>query len=288
MVTLTVPRAVVATVVRVPRLVGLDLARARAGLSAAGLTLGNVTYHDGAPEGLVYRQVPTAGTRVRTTTRVDVVLGRRARPTLVTVPNIIGRIVEDAREIILRAGLVPGTVTRRTTTDPRIRNGQVISQNPTAGRYVAKGTALQIVVAQKSVPTIRVPVLTNLALAAARARLTAMGLLVGRVTYKVSTRPGVVLTQNPSANSRVYRGTKVDFVVGKQASTPPPTQDIVRVPSVVLRGEADARKILERAGLKVGRILRVPGLPRKRVAVQIPLPGVRVKKGSKVTLHITR
>ena len=33
--------------------------------------------------------------------------------------------------------------------------------------------------------------------------------------------------------------------------------------------------------------LRVPGLPRKRVMAQLPLPGVRVKKGSKVNLHIS-
>jgi serine/threonine-protein kinase len=192
-------------------------------ISGAGLKVGRITYSDGAPYGKVRSQNPPPGTKVRAGSAIDIVLGRKPVPVArVQVPNIVGMIVERAKEVIIDVGLSPGKVTRQTTKAPGVRDGQVLSQTPRAGELVARGTSISITIARKK----------------------------------------------------------------KAKPAPSDEGDVIVMPPVMFRGEADARKIIEAAGLKVGKILRVPGVPRKRVVYQNPPPGVPVKKGTKVTLHI--
>jgi beta-lactam-binding protein with PASTA domain len=287
-VTVYVSRGAHRRFVTVPNVQGRTLASARTLLGSAGLEVGTVSYRDGAPYGLVRDQSPNAHSRVRPGTRVNLVLGRKAQPSLARVPNLAGLSATDAKTALSRTGLVLGAVTRQTTTDPRVRPESVLAQSPSAGRYVPRGTTVNITVAVKSdTPAVTVPNIVGMSLAEAKARLAAFRLSIGSVSYQVSSQAqaGRVLSQNPASGKRVVSGTRVSLVLGKAADTPP---DVVRVPGVLFHSEKEARSILEKAGLRVGTVKRVPGLPRNRVVAQLPLPGVRVKRGSKVNLHVSR
>ncbi len=66
---------------------------------------------------------------------------------------------------------------------------------------------------------------------------------------------------------------------------PSSTQGVIAVPNVLAQKEADAKRALEQAGLKVGEIKKVEG-PDGTVVNATPLPGVLVPLGTPVTLYV--
>jgi beta-lactam-binding protein with PASTA domain len=60
---------------------------------------------------------------------------------------------------------------------------------------------------------------------------------------------------------------------------------MIAVPNVLAQKEADAKRALEQAGLKVGEIKKVEG-PDGTVVNATPLPGVLVPLGTPVTLYV--
>ena len=62
----------------------------------------------------------------------------------VNVPDVVGMTADDANTVIVDANLVVGTVT--TAYSDSIAEGNVISQNPTAGTTVVPNTAVDIVI----------------------------------------------------------------------------------------------------------------------------------------------
>ena len=90
-------------------------------------------------------------------------------------------------------------------------------------------------------------------------------------------------------------GTKIDIVVARtpRAVDAPPTNEasrrpddtLVVVPNVVGRSPADAEKILKMAGLASRRKTSEGKVGRMFIVVsQAPAPGLRVPKGSIVTI----
>lgn len=63
-----------------------------------------------------------------------------------TVPNVKGRAQAAARRAILAAGCRPGAI--RTATSTTVPRGRVVRQAPVAGRRVARGTAVMLVVSR--------------------------------------------------------------------------------------------------------------------------------------------
>jgi hypothetical protein len=63
-----------------------------------------------------------------------------------TVPNVRGRTQAAARRAILAAGCRPGPI--RATTSTTVPKGRVVRQTPAAGRRVARGTAVTVVVSR--------------------------------------------------------------------------------------------------------------------------------------------
>jgi serine/threonine-protein kinase len=72
---------------------------------------------------------------------------------------------------------------------------------------------------------------------------------------------------------------------GPTSPTPSSNQGVIAVPNVLALKEADAKKALEQAGLKVGEIKEVAG-PEGTVVNATPLPGELVPLGTPVTLFV--
>ena len=124
---------------------GLPIERARRVTEDAGLTLDEpiAVQTIALPEGTVVAQEPGAGTTMAAGDAI--VLTVSTRQDLVTVPDVTGKTEAEAVVDITRAGLHVGGVD--TATDTTVPDGQVIGTVPAAGRQVAIGTTVRLIVA---------------------------------------------------------------------------------------------------------------------------------------------
>jgi beta-lactam-binding protein with PASTA domain len=131
--------------VLVPDLRGTLLDEAKTILHEKGLRSGPVTKVDSSEDqqGRVLEQNPEAGSRAPVQTEVSLVIGRAVR---IKVPSVVRKSLDQAREILAASGLLTGRVTRRL--HPQL-DSVVLVQKPSAGKKVARGTAVDLVVAKK-------------------------------------------------------------------------------------------------------------------------------------------
>jgi beta-lactam-binding protein with PASTA domain len=128
-------------VVSVPAVVGLTQSDAQSALEGAGFELGTITERPSkAPQGQVVASDPAPGAKAAIPSSVAVVIS--AGSTVVLVPNVVGRSMADAKQMLERAGLRTGDMSGATTAG----KATVASQRPAAGAQVAVDSpvALQI------------------------------------------------------------------------------------------------------------------------------------------------
>jgi serine/threonine-protein kinase len=108
-------------------------------------------------------------------------------------------------------------------------------------------------VVSKGPATVSAPSVVQQPSAQARKVIEDAGLLLGPVTKVFSSTipEGSVISQNPAAGEPIALGAAVQLVISKGTSDP----GIRSVPSVTAQAEAQARKAIESAGLKVGGVM---------------------------------
>jgi beta-lactam-binding protein with PASTA domain len=204
-------------------------------------------------------------------------------PSLIGVPALIGKDVPQASALLDSVGLRLGHV---DSVDAAAKPpGLVWNQYPIPNSRVAPGTQVTVYVARPPEPTaVSVPDVVGRSLARADSMISATGLHVGRVDEIITdtAAPGVV-QQFPPAESRVSLPGHVDLII---AVTPAPA--LVRVPTVVGRGVAEASRRIRSAGLVIGS---VSGRGAARgdlvVGTQAPPAGDSAPVGSRVDLALT-
>ncbi len=134
------------------------------------------------------------------------------------VRDMVGMNAAAAEYLIVDRGLSVGHITY--AYHPTIPEGEIISQNLTAGSSALLGTAVDLVVSLGQTLVV-VPNVGELAQSVAETAITNASLLVGTVTTQYSAQAaGEVISQNPAAGAMVLAGTPVDLVVsGGPAST---------------------------------------------------------------------
>jgi serine/threonine-protein kinase len=210
---------------QVPSVVGLPLAEAKAAITRANLKPGRVTYEpsDTVPKDQVISTDPSAGQTPAVGTAVTIIVSS-GKP-LVGVPDVTGQSEAAAKTQLQQAGFTVGSTSTQTSSS--VPAGNVISQSPTAGTKAPAGTAVNLVIAKAPPPppaTASVPDVTGKPAADANAALTAAGFKVVQKTKEVKKqqRDGVVLSENPAANSTANKGSTVTIVVGHYTAPPNP------------------------------------------------------------------
>jgi serine/threonine-protein kinase len=133
--------------VSVPRLVGLAYNDAVARLAAAGLRAQrNEVSAQGAPNSVVGQDpVENAQVQPNSTVRLTVSVGD-----VVSVPSVYGMPQEQAKDALLKAGLVIGQISfqgadRVPMADLlKVCKGCVLSTDPPVGRIVPRGTVINV------------------------------------------------------------------------------------------------------------------------------------------------
>lgn len=160
----------------VPSLHGQTAKAAAQILVQSGLRIGNVSSGNAsAPVGTIYSQEPSANSRVRSDTSVNVWVAEAKPAPTVSVPNLIHRDINSARAFLEHSRLRLGQVGHQESGDSI---GLITSQSPQPGTRVEVGTPVNVVVAQER-PLVRVPDVIKRDEGTAASTLSRAGLQMG-------------------------------------------------------------------------------------------------------------
>lgn len=161
------------------------------------------------PTGTVIKQSPGAGSYVKAGRKIQLTVSKGAEPGV--VPDLKGKNLAEATEMLHAAKLAVGKVTVQYKEGAA--QGAVLSQDIEAGKKVAAGTKVDLVVNISKGQSV-VPDLKGLTLSDARERLSSMGLMVGSVTTKEDSAPkGTVIGAEPEFGKVLSEGSVVTLIV---------------------------------------------------------------------------
>lgn len=278
------PEPVVMVSVSVPSVANLPIDAAQAEILRAGLRVGSIKYEQVRRyrPGTVVSQEPAAGLNVRPGTQVDLVVAAEQEQATAIVPSLIGLTYQDALNALAAAGLSQGEIVQVAVPHPQAE--RVISQTLVANSRVERGRPLGFTIGKMALqPTVvLVPRVIGYSLDQARDILVNAGLELGRLGQQETAQGvGLVISQNPSDNASVARGTAVSLIIGV-------AQRGNDVPNVMGLAYADAVRAINNAGLTVGEVRQVRSHPRDagKVLSMSPPAGTRVAPGGQVSLEI--
>ncbi|MFF4875849.1 Stk1 family PASTA domain-containing Ser/Thr kinase [Micromonospora sp. NPDC000668] len=184
----------------VPDVIGKEFELAEADLVNAKLVVakGTARYDDSLPAGVVVDSSPKVGAEVKPGAKITLILSRGRAP--VSVPNLVGKSLTEARTALAQLNLVP-VETYKDSDKPK---DEILGQSPADGAGVEKGTQVKLEVS-KGPPAVVVPRVIDLPCPQAKQVLESQGFPVA-----IQFNPNAVVRfQNPGENSQVPPGTQV-------------------------------------------------------------------------------
>ena len=260
--------------VDVPNVLGLSVGEAEDRLVAADLRVRTVDgeYSNRVDAGLVLRVEPAEGTSLEAGGRVTLVPSLGPRP--VDVPDVTGKTIPQARELLRGADLRLGRVTR--TYDDEVATDRVVEQS--AGDQAPFGSEIDLVVSKGPFP-VAVPKVTRLSEADATRELTDVGFQVSIAEeFSDGVPRGAVISQDPPKGAELQPGNTVTIVVSLGPER-------FALPNLVGMSQAGAEARLLELGL-VPRILPIPGGDGSTVVSQLPEAGTIVRVGDSITVYV--
>ena len=128
------------------------------------------------------------------------------------VPDVVGKPLAAATSILSQAGF-GASVTMVSDAAPK---GTVVAQSPAAGADGFPGSSVVLSVSTGVVRSVKVPDVVGMDQDAAIAALQQLGFLVGVITQKDPLHIGIVLSESPSAGTKVDLGSDVTITVGSK------------------------------------------------------------------------
>jgi eukaryotic-like serine/threonine-protein kinase len=265
--------------ISVPNVVGQPVAEAEKALTDAGFEVRRAYETSDQPVDQVLRQDPGAGKEAEEGSTVTITLSQGVEQ--VEVPDVTGKTVDEASQILTQDGFVPNPV---AVENNDVEEGRVINTEPAAGTEAGKGATVTINYSQGP-STIPIPDVKGQSESDARNALSGAG-FTGTIQAQ----------QEPSNDVKQGQVTRTDPPAGTEAPADTPITLFVSsgpgkvgVPDVRNLSEQNARSQLEAAGLVVqtsDETTNDPALDGK-VLSQSPTGG-EVPLGSTVNLVIGR
>ncbi|MCD2112584.1 Stk1 family PASTA domain-containing Ser/Thr kinase [Rhodococcus rhodochrous] len=161
---------------------------------------GGTAFSTTVPEGGVAALDPAPGTVLPVGAEVALVISKGSPP--VTLPDLTGRPVDEARRILDEAGLTVGEI--REVFDADVDEGRVVGTDPEEGEDVSAGGTVTLLVSN----AVKVPSMLGRSVGSARDELTRLGFEV-EVRQLGDSDRSVVIGQNPGAGRRAEQGSTV-------------------------------------------------------------------------------
>lgn len=136
--------------IRTPSLLGETLDSARSIIRENELELGEVLYeYSSEAEGTVISQTPRVGNNVEKGTTVDLIVSKGEELSEVSVPNLVGLSLDNAKNRLSASGLSVGSVSEEFSNRSA---GTVLFQGLESGAKVEQGTSVNLVVSKGPEP----------------------------------------------------------------------------------------------------------------------------------------
>jgi len=166
---------------------------------------------------------------------------------MVKTPDVTGYAHEDARNKFFGVGLL--TEVRAREFNEEVAEGAVINQFPEPGEMVKKGRRIAVTLS-RGAEAAKVPSVRGMNERQARNEMRRNGFSVGNVRRAWSAMPqDAVIETFPPAETITSRAMDVDLLVSRG---PRPTH--AEVPNIIGESLSEARKKVEAAGLRVGKV----------------------------------
>jgi serine/threonine-protein kinase len=202
---------------------------------------------------------------------------------MISTPDVQGMPYDDARNKFFAVGLL--TEERGREFNEEIPDGSVISQFPAPGEMVKKGRKIAVTVSRGG-EAAEIPQVRRMTEQQARLDLRRSGFKVGavkRAWHETVPLDGVVET-NPPGGTTTSRAIDVEIVVSRG---PKPTH--ADVPNIIGDPLSEARKKVEEAGLRVGRVTtqNSSAVPPGSVISQSAPPGSKIPLEASVDIVVS-
>lgn len=203
----------------VPKVVGLTEVEAEKTLKDKNFKMKVIEeeFSDEIEKGKIARQDPEEGKKARNGSEIGVYISKGKGG--IKVPNLRGKDLEDAKDIIIDEGFKVGKITYEESTR---KENTVIRQTPRADIKVEKETKINLVVSKKNASekpvteNVNVPNVIGMSRENARAAFINAGLELGIVSEQFSeSSVGTVISQGAQAGTSIAKGTGINVVISK-------------------------------------------------------------------------
>jgi len=209
----------------VPQVVGLQVSEAVNILEADGFEplISDTSYGLQVPVGAVFFQKPDAGAVVKEGRTVFLFVSGGV--STITVPQLKGKSILDAKFALERLGLKLGRVERIPSSHPE---DMIFDQQYAEGTLLKHGEFVGVTISVgRSGGSVLVPDLIGKSLTEARKILADSSLIIGKINYQPSSTllPNTILDQYPSSGNSLNSGNAVDLFVTKPSDRNIPDEE---------------------------------------------------------------
>jgi beta-lactam-binding protein with PASTA domain len=201
----------------------LDHREVRSRLEARGITvIIEEVQNDAIPRGIIIRTHPEVGEAFSAyNNRVTLFVSSGPNVVDTTVPNLVGRTEQAARDLLREYNLNVGQITWEICDESPA--GTVIHQSRGIGATVPKGTFIDL--RMNIGQGLTIPNLSGYSYEDAVRMLQNLGLYVGRVRHveRDDMMPGMIVSQSPSRGTVALPGDRVNLDVSRAPDPVPET-----------------------------------------------------------------
>jgi beta-lactam-binding protein with PASTA domain len=203
--------------VTLPDLIGKTVEEAKADLAKKRLSLSlrEVQFDNQWERGKIIHQNPSSGSKIKINKAVKIILSAGSEQ--VIVPNLEGKTLKSASQILKDAGLRKGETSQVHSSDRAA--GKIVAQQPPLLEKVGRNTPVSLLVSQgEREKKYLMPDLIGKKSAPAIAKLKRMDFRVGvvRYSYYPGLEPGIIIKQLPPHGYRIQKNNLITLEVSKE------------------------------------------------------------------------